>query len=91
MAIPFDIQDQVSHYTQFHPSKKWKNIEAWTGVFNPIIGTLKGARYYAGIALTVYEAISLWGLVILINVFDLVLGHSLDMGHLAFTVSHVLK
>ena len=66
MAIPFGSQDQVDHYTQFHSSKKWKNIEAWTGVFNPINGTLKGARYYAGIALTVYEAISLWGLVIII-------------------------
>ena len=25
------------------------------------------------------------------NVFDLVMGHSLDMGHLAITVSHILK
>jgi len=27
----------------------------------------------------------------LYNVFDLVMGHSLDMGHLAITVSHILK
>jgi len=66
MAIPFDIQDQIDHYTQFHFSKKWKNIEAWTGVFNPINGTLKDARSYAGIALTAYEAMSLWGLVVII-------------------------
>jgi len=25
------------------------------------------------------------------NVFDLVMGHSLDLGHLAITVSHILK
>jgi len=25
------------------------------------------------------------------NIFDLVMGHSLDMGHLAITVSHILK
>jgi len=25
------------------------------------------------------------------NVFNLVMGHSLDMGHLAITVSHILK
>ena len=63
MAISFDIQDEVEHYTQFHSSKKWKNIEAWTGVFNPINGTLKDVRSYAGIALAAYEAISLPGLV----------------------------
>ncbi|PUU81920.1 hypothetical protein B9Z19DRAFT_1121458 [Tuber borchii] len=62
MDIPFDIQDQVDYYTQFHSSKKWKDIEAWTGVFNPINGTLKDARSYAGIALTAYEDISLWAL-----------------------------
>ena len=66
MAISFDIQDQVEHYTQFHSSKKWKNIEAWTGVFNPINGTLKDVRSYAGIALTAYELISLRGLVVII-------------------------
>lgn len=51
-----EAKDQVNHYTQFYSSKKWKDVEAWTGVFNPINGTLKDVRPYAGIALTFYEA-----------------------------------
>ncbi|RPB01003.1 hypothetical protein L873DRAFT_1804347 [Choiromyces venosus 120613-1] len=51
-----EAEDQVNHYTQFYSNKEWKNVKAWTGIFNPINGTLKDIRPYAGMALTYYEA-----------------------------------
>ncbi|PWW73796.1 hypothetical protein C7212DRAFT_220995 [Tuber magnatum] len=62
-----EVKDQVNHYTQFYISKEWKNVEAWTGVFNPINGTLKDVRSYAGIALTYYEAMPQWVPMLLIS------------------------
>ncbi|CUS13053.1 unnamed protein product [Tuber aestivum] len=62
-----EVKDQVNHYTQFHSSKEWKNVEAWTGVFNPINGTLRDVRPYAGMALTYYEAMPQWVPMILIG------------------------
>jgi len=62
-----EAKDQVNHYTQFYSSKKWKDVEAWTGVFNPINGTLKDVRPYAGVALTFYEAMPQWVPMLLIS------------------------
>ncbi|CAZ84138.1 unnamed protein product [Tuber melanosporum] len=62
------VKDQVNHYTQFHYNEEWKKVDAWTGVFNPVNGTFKDVRPYAGIALTYYESMPQWVPMLLISV-----------------------
>ncbi|KAL0640734.1 hypothetical protein Q9L58_000039 [Maublancomyces gigas] len=45
----------AAYLTNFHGQGLWKDVNAWTGVFNPMGGLLKEATPYVGMLLRYYE------------------------------------
>lgn len=57
--------EQAAYLVKFHAEAAWKNVDAWSGIFNPIDGALKDFVVpYLSTAMMYYEVIPPWVVVV---------------------------
>lgn len=59
----------AAYLTKFHGQGLWKDVDPWTGVFNPTNGLLKEATPYVGMLLRYYEMFPPYVVMIIITLF----------------------
>lgn len=65
--IPLTANITAAYLVKFHEQGLWRDVDAWTGVFNPISGSLKEATPYVGILLRYYEMLPPWVVMIAVS------------------------
>jgi len=79
-SINKTIPEKKEHLVEFFTEKHWTEVKPWTGMFNPINGTLKEAGPYVGEFLRYYEKCPQWLMMILLSLGSRKLTSHLGIG-----------